>query len=681
MKLSFSIFWCTVLVFFGGLSTAFADDVDTFGRLPFVKDVQISPDGKKMAYLQSSKGQYLLVVRQLDGSGKPKVLNIPERSLYELEWLSDDRIFVTMYTSKYIKIERERHTFWRAGIYDVSKNKMIWPFKGSNFNFNLNAPYLLNKLASQPHHVLLSYYFNNHVGVFKLDIRDGSWDIIESQSSARSWKTDWNGEVRIVFKYNTQEDIYQAQHRFNNNQGFTPLWLLKAGKRIPFSATNVNFDKDNKHIYYRTRLRNEENETEQAANSAASSAGSQSLSTAASAVENSPAKISERQLEVVWRGEINNNNEVVNVKRVFALDEHDAGWFTYDYQTRLVNGVSYVKHFRSAQYFDRSTRQIYADLQATFPNASISFTSSDTQKQKWIAEVSGADYGIQYFYYDIQAASIALLASAYPDYNPAQGGKVAPIAYQTADGLTINAYLTTPPGYQKGTKVPVLVFPHGGPEARDDMGFDWQRQFFASRGYAVLQPNFRGSSGYGKSFSKAGYGEWGRKMQTDLSDGLQYLIEQGIVDPKRACIVGSSYGGYAALIGAVLTPNTYQCAVSFAGVTFLEGMFHHSVKQKYGFSYWEKSIGVRFNQEELRQYSPLYAVSSHSSPMLVMHGRHDTIVPPYHAERLRKVFKKKSLRKSKVIMVDDATHWFTHQSTREEFLEQSMKFIDKHIGD
>jgi|GEM_PF-2005950 len=670
MKLNINVILLLIATF-SGLIPAHSSTIDTFGRLPFVDQVQISPNGKKMAYFQSSKGEYLLVVRQLNGKGKPKVMKIPERSLHELSWLSDDRIFVTMYTSKYIKTERERHMFWRAGIYNVTENEMIWPFQGSTFNFNLSAPYLLNKLPDQPHHVLLSYYFDNIVGVFKLDIRDGSWDVIESKGNVRAWNTDWNGQIRMYFEYSEQTGDYQAQHRFNNNSEFAPLWWLENGKRIPFSVTNVSFDKDNKHIYYRTQLVSDQ----EPAQANAKTPQNSDNKTPAIRVD----KARENQLTVVWRGEINENHEVINVKRAFAMEHYDAGDFSYDSQTSLVNGVHYAKHFSTTHYFDQAIQQVQADLEATFPNAAITITSSDTLKQKWIVQVSGADYGIQYFFYDMQEAKIALLASAYPNYHPENGGKVQSIQYKAADGLSLSGYLTTPPGYKKGKPLPIIVLPHGGPEMRDTLDFEWQRQFFAANGYAVFQPNFRGSSGFGERFAQAGYGEWGRKMQTDINDGLQHLIETGIAHPKRACIVGGSYGGYAAMMGAIQSPDLYQCAVSFAGVTFLEGMFHHSVKQKYGFSYWERSIGSRFSQEELRQYSPLYAVGSSSSPMLVMHGRHDTIVPPYHAERMIKVFKNKSLRKSKVKMIDNATHWFTHQSTRETYLEEALAFIEKHI--
>ena len=143
--------------------------------------------------------------------------------------------------------------------------------------------------------------------------------------------------------------------------------------------------------------------------------------------------------------------------------------------------------------------------------------------------------------------------------------KVESVKYKAADGLEITGYLTLPNG-REAKGLPLIVFPHGGPASRDTLGFDWWAQAMASRGYAVLQVNFRGSDGLGWEFTKAGFGEWGRKMQTDLSDGVRNLTSQGVVDPKRVCIVGGSYGGYAALAGATLQKDVYRCAVSFGGV-------------------------------------------------------------------------------------------------------------------
>jgi dipeptidyl aminopeptidase/acylaminoacyl peptidase len=190
---------------------------------------------------------------------------------------------------------------------------------------------------------------------------------------------------------------------------------------------------------------------------------------------------------------------------------------------------------------------------------------------KMIVRAVYSNHPDQFFLFDRTKKSLDMIAASYSALDGKNFGAKERFDYQTSDDLTIHGYLTVPAGVAKSS-LPLIVLPHGGPEGRDDMSFDWWTFFYASRGYLVYQPNFRGSDGYGFKFRSAGYGEWGRKMQDDITEGVQKLIAQGIVDPNRICIVGASYGGYAALAGATLTPDLYKCAVSVNGVSDLMGM-------------------------------------------------------------------------------------------------------------
>ena len=206
------------------------------------------------------------------------------------------------------------------------------------------------------------------------------------------------------------------------------------------------------------------------------------------------------------------------------------------------------------------------------------------------------------------------------------------IAYAAGDGLDIHGFLTTPPGVKDPKNLPLVVLPHGGPAYNDGMGFDWWSQAIASRGYAVLQPNFRGSTGYGDAFMKAGYGEWGRKMQTDLSDGVRHLAIQGLIDPKRVCIVGASYGGYAALAGPTLDRGVYRCAVSVASVSDLRLMVQreatiYSRRENLNVGYWNRFMGAdRFGDRSLDDRSPAKLEAQVDAPILLIHGRDDSVV-------------------------------------------------------
>jgi len=210
---------------------------------------------------------------------------------------------------------------------------------------------------------------------------------------------------------------------------------------------------------------------------------------------------------------------------------------------------------------------------------------------------NGGDDSGTYWLVDIAKHSAVPLGYQYPTINAEDVGPVRMVDWKAADGLALRGVLTLPPG-RAAKNLPLVVLPHGGPEARDYPTFDWWAQAFASRGYAVFQPNFRGSDGYGVAIRNAGFGQWGRKMQTDISDGVAELAKQGIVDPKRACIVGGSYGGYAAEAGVTVQHGLYRCAVSMAGVSDPAGLLDYARDRAGGRltsesqRYWKAFMGV-----------------------------------------------------------------------------------------
>jgi dipeptidyl aminopeptidase/acylaminoacyl peptidase len=219
--------------------------------------------------------------------------------------------------------------------------------------------------------------------------------------------------------------------------------------------------------------------------------------------------------------------------------------------------------------------------------------------------------------------------------------------------------------------------PHGGPEARDYPAFDWWAQAFASQGYAVFQPNFRGSDGYGVKFRDAGFGEWGRKMQTDVSDGVAELAHEGLVDPKRACIVGASYGGYAALAGVLLQHGFYRCAVAVAGVSDLSAMINYVHDQEgdepgSGVRYWRAFMGAHADE-----VSPIRKASSADAPILLVHGKDDTVVPFSQSQAMAAALKAAGKPVDLVVMPGE-DHWLSREETRTTMLKASVAFVEKY---
>jgi dipeptidyl aminopeptidase/acylaminoacyl peptidase len=297
-----------------------------------------------------------------------------------------------------------------------------------------------------------------------------------------------------------------------------------------------------------------------------------------------------------------------------------------------------------------------------------------------VVQVVGATDGDVFALVDLKTGGSTLLGAEYKGVAPEELAPVRPISYRAADGRQIDAYLTLPKG-RDAKALPLVVLPHGGPAARDEPGFDWWAQALASRGYAVLQPQFRGSGGLGVELLSAGYGEWGRKMQTDLSDGVRDLAAKGIADPKRVCIVGASYGGYAALAGATLDAGVYRCAVAVAGISDLHrflawergsgGSKHTSVMR-----YWDRYMGAKSPDDPaLDEISPAKRLEKLSAPILLIHGRDDTVVPIEQSQIMLDALKKAG-KPAEMVTLQSEDHWLSRSETRLQMLEATVKFLE-----
>jgi len=227
------------------------------------------------------------------------------------------------------------------------------------------------------------------------------------------------------------------------------------------------------------------------------------------------------------------------------------------------------------------------------------------------------------------------------------------------------------------------VLVHGGPASRDVPGFDWWAQAIASRGYAVLQANFRGSTGYGDAFLEAGYGEWGRKMQTDLSDGVRWLADQGVIDPARVCVVGGSYGGYAAMAGPTLDTGVYRCAVSVNGVSDLRRMVDREARRRAedenaAVRYWNRFMGAeRLGDRSLDERSPVRLAAQADAPMLLIHGRDDTVVPVEQSRLMAQALRRAG-KPVELIELDGEDHWLSRSDTRLTMLTAMIDFLLEH---
>jgi dipeptidyl aminopeptidase/acylaminoacyl peptidase len=369
--------------------------------------------------------------------------------------------------------------------------------------------------------------------------------------------------------------------------------------------------------------------------------------------------------------------------KLFQDPVHDVRGTLHDEWTGKVTGYVVDADMPEYHYFDPARQAIQKGLEQAFPGLSVHEISTDLAGDKAILKVEGPRMPPSYYLFDHRTHHATAIAASYPDLNDSELGEVKPYGYAARDGTHIPAYLTLPPG--RPTKsLPLVVMPHGGPDARDDMTFDFLRQFLANRGYAVLQPQFRGSAGYGFPFMKSGRHQWGLKMQDDISDGVKKVIADGIADPKRVCIFGASYGGYAALAGATLTPELYACVISYAGPSNLPDLLGYDKRQfqeDFTHDTWTTTrMGDIFTDSaQLDASSPSLHASSVKAPVLLLHSEQDVTVPIEQSEKMAAALQNAG-KKYDFVRINGDDHYLSVSQTRLRLLQEVEKFLAANIG-
>ncbi len=335
---------------------------------------------------------------------------------------------------------------------------------------------------------------------------------------------------------------------------------------------------------------------------------------------------------------------------------------------------------RERHYLDSDTKRMFKRLENLLPDTEIRIADQDVAEKKFIIR-SFTDRNPGTYYLYVKAdSSLQKLSDINSELNKAEMASMKPVSFKARDGLTINGYLTLPVGKAENN-LPVVVLPHGGPSMRNTWGYNAEVQFLANRGYAVFQVNYRGSLGYGKAFWIAGFKEWGGKMQNDITDGVNWLVDQKIADPKRIAIYGSSFGGFSALHGLCFNPGLYACGASYSGLTnlftYLKGIPPYY--KPYQQMYFEMVGNPEKDADYFRNTSPIFHTDNIKVPVLIAQGGKDSRVNVNETNQFVKELKKRSIPVT-YILNENEGHIFRNPENRIEFYEQLEKFLQENLG-
>jgi dipeptidyl aminopeptidase/acylaminoacyl peptidase len=360
----------------------------------------------------------------------------------------------------------------------------------------------------------------------------------------------------------------------------------------------------------------------------------------------------------------------------------DMGGMLAENWTNRPVGFAWTDDRPRQSYFAPNWAALAQKAQARFPGKTLSFPVESADLHLAVVHVSAPDDPPSAYLMSADGTRFEHLYDEYPQLENRTHGAVRKFTYAVRDGAQIPAYLTLPPGAD-AKSLPLVVMPHGGPQARDEGVFDWWAQFLAARGYAVLQPNFRGSTGYGKAFERAGWKQWGGLMQDDVSDGVAQMVKDGVADPKRICIVGASYGGYSALSGATKTPALYACAAAIAGVSDLNLMIRNDLSNLQSDPLtrdWIENVvaGDITDKAALDKVSPARQAEQVRAPVLLIHGRDDTTVPFAHSEAMRAALVAAG-KPVELVELAGEDHYLMKAATRRQMLTALDAFLAKHL--
>ncbi len=600
--------------------------LEDFFKNPEKTSFQISPDGKYFSYTAPYEDRMNVFVQKIGSKKATRLTSETDRSIAGYFWANNNRIL-------YLKDDGGDENFALYGVDRTGKNqKCLTCFE------NVRTQ-ILDDLEDIPDEVIIGLNKRNAqvFDPYRLNIKTGEMTMLaENPGNIQGWMTDHEGRLRAAFAIVDGVNV-QIQYRDNEDEEFRPVLTTSFKDEI----SPAFFDFENKHVYATSNLG--------------------------------------RDKSAVVLFDIANGKEL---EVLYENDEYDVSGVHYSRKRKVVTSASYTSWKRERHFFDEQTKKLFARIEQDLGDYEIAITGANKNEDMYIIRTYSDRSLGSYYLYNVTEDKIEKIHEVSPWIDENVMGKQFPVKYEARDGLVINGYLTLPLGLTPETAkdLPVVINVHGGPWARDSWGFNPEVQFLANRGYAVLQMNFRGSTGYGRAFWEASFKQWGLSMQNDITDGVYWLINEGIADKDKVAIYGGSYGGYATLQGIVVTPTLYAAAVDYVGVSNLF-TFLKTIPP-----YWKPLLDMMYemvgnpedNKVQFEATSPALNADKIMTPLFVAQGANDPRVNIDESDQIVKALEDRGIEVEYMVK-DDEGHGFHNEENRFDFYRAMEAFLSKHI--
>ena len=589
---------------------------------------QISPDGNYFSFLAPYEDRMNIFVQRIGSEDTVRLTSETARSVAGYMWATNERILFMKDTAG-----DENYQLYGVNL-DGSDLRAYTAFPGVRTT-------LIDDLEDIPNEVIIGMN-KRQAEIFdpyRLNLDTGELtQLAENPGNWQSYMTDHAGKLRavtaIVDGVNTQ-----ILYREHEDEEFLPVLTTNFKESVDF----MEFTPDNRNVYAATNLGRDK----------------------VALVLMNPATCEE-------------------LEQLYAHEVYDVSSISYSRKRKKLLAVYCQGHKDPIRhYFDDEEAAFREHLRSFFSGRRFGITATDKEEQKYLIYVGSDRTRGHYYFYDRAVATPVLLTELAPWIKEEDMVAMHPVTYTSRDGLTIEAYLSLPHPYTPETAkaLPVVVHPHGGPWSRDSWGYSAEVQFLCNRGYAVFQMNFRGSTGYGRKFLEASYKQWGQAMQDDITDGVNWLIAQGIADAKRVAIYGGSYGGYATLAGLCFTPDLYACGIDYVGVSNLL-TFMQTIPP-----YWRPLLEMMYEQvgdpekdlDMLTAYSPALQAHLIKAPLFVAQGANDPRVNKAESDQMVEALRKRGVEVEYMVK-DDEGHGFHNQENRFDFYRAMERFLKQHLG-